>query len=158
MLPIKNILCPTDFSAHSEAAYQLACALARDYGAHLTLLHVTVPEALPLVDGVMLPPATDEMPREARLLREWHPNVPHVEVTREIVEGNAVEEILEWAHEHPCDLIVLGNHGRNAFAKLLMGSTAEAVVRKAPCPVLTVKHHAPVHRELAEEEALHGVS
>jgi nucleotide-binding universal stress UspA family protein len=56
------------------------------------------------------------------------------------VLGHPVVEILKYAETHPIDLIVIGTHGRGPLGHMVMGSTAERVVRKAPCPVLTVRH------------------
>jgi nucleotide-binding universal stress UspA family protein len=64
---------------------------------------------------------------------------PAVPVEHRLAEGDSAEEILRLAQESGCDLIVLGTHGRTGLPRLLMGSVAEQVVRKAPCPVLTVK-------------------
>jgi nucleotide-binding universal stress UspA family protein len=73
------------------------------------------------------------------------------------VEGDAVHEILTFAKENPCDLIVMGTHGRTGLGRFLMGSVAEGVVRKAPCPVLTVKTPFAVEsgpaKEVPREEA-----
>jgi nucleotide-binding universal stress UspA family protein len=62
-----------------------------------------------------------------------------VNVEHQLKAGDAVAEILSMARHLPCDLIVLGTHGRTGLDRLLMGSVAEQIVRKAPCPVLTVK-------------------
>jgi nucleotide-binding universal stress UspA family protein len=69
---------------------------------------------------------------------------PSVLVERRLEEGDPIGEILRAAAEVPCDLIVMGTHGRTGLARLLMGSVAEEVVRKAPCPVVTVKTPFPV--------------
>jgi nucleotide-binding universal stress UspA family protein len=153
MLPIRKILHATDFSEHSESAFRLACALARDYAAPLVLLHVHSP-FVAYGDGLVaaLPPDYTERLRED--LRGLDPHDPRVVIERRLIEGDPAAEVLRVARESGCDLIVLGTHGRTGLGRLLMGSVAEAVVRKAPCPVLTVKTPTPmgkaVHPALQE--------
>lgn len=141
MLPIKTILHPTDFSERSALAFRLACSLARDYGARLVVLHV-VEHPTPLgVEGVMLPPPEMDLASLRQRLQELRPPAV-VSVEHRLVEGNPVDEVLGVAIQLGCDLIVMGTHGRTGLGRALMGSVAEQVVRKARCPVLTVK--APV--------------
>jgi len=138
MLNIKTILHPTDFSEPSVAAFHLACSLARDHGSRLLLLHVVTPPAVAYTEGVMLTP-TDEIKEQLwEKLDEIAPDTA-IEVERHMMEGVPAEEILRLAEETGCDLIVMGCHGRRGLSRLLMGSVAEEVVRKATCPVLTVK-------------------
>jgi nucleotide-binding universal stress UspA family protein len=144
MLAIKTILHPTDFSERSDFAFRLACALARDYGARLVILHVAEPPAAVAAEGVlMLPPTIDLEPLRARL-QQLRPEDPKIMVEHCLVQGGAAEEILQVAQERKCDLIVMGTHGRTGLGRLLMGSVAEQVVRKASCPVLTVKTPQPL--------------
>jgi len=78
--------------------------------------------------------------REARVRLERLPVTgENVRAERQLVEGDPVSEILRVAREMPADLIVMGTHGRTGLERLLMGSVAEEVLRKATCPVLTVK-------------------
>jgi nucleotide-binding universal stress UspA family protein len=145
VLPIRTILHPTDFSERSEAAFRLACSLARDHGARVILLHVLPPPMATYVGGVMTPePGGYDKECWDRLGR-IQPDDPQVPVERLLAEGSPAEAILRAAGETQCDLLVLGTHGRTGLARALMGSVAEAVVRKAPCPVLTVK--VPYHTE-----------
>jgi len=91
-----------------------------------------------------MPVSPQDVLREAReALLKIRASDPGVPVEHRLEEGDAVGHILRIAQEVPCDLIVLGTHGRRAVARLLMGSVAEAVVRKAACPVLTVKTPLP---------------
>jgi nucleotide-binding universal stress UspA family protein len=139
MLPIRTILHPTDFSERSELAFRLACSLARVHGAHLIVLHVAeLPMAVAGEGLVMLPPALDLEPLREQL-RQIRPEDPKIPVEHRLVQGAAATEILEMAGETKCDLVVMGTHGRTGLGRLLMGSVAEQVVRKASCPVLTVK-------------------
>jgi len=148
------ILHPTDFSERSESAFHLACALARDYGARLILLHVAMRPVLVYGEGVVPPdPEEDREVREAKLHR-LAPGPPiHTEYRFE--EGDPASVILQVAQEAGVDLIVMGTHGRRGLARLLMGSVAGQVVRQAPCPVLTVRvpfpQPVPVEAELLAE-------
>jgi nucleotide-binding universal stress UspA family protein len=142
MLPIHTILHPTDFSCSSTDAFTVAGALARDYGARLVLLHV-VDEPM-FIDGTGLVPFDSAMYRSEMWdkLEQLAVRAESIEVERQLAEGNPVKAILDAAAETHCDLIVLGTHGWTGLRRLLMGSIAEAVTRKAPCPVMTVR--APV--------------
>ncbi len=131
MLPIQTILHPTDFSERSGYAFQLACSLARDRGARLIVLHVM---PVPLVQEKFL--YREEM--AGALNRLGAPDA-QVRLERRLEEGDAATQILRVAEETGCDLIVLGTHGRTGLGRLLMGSVAEQVLRRASCPVLTVK-------------------
>lgn len=135
MLPIQTILFPTDFSRQSEYAYHLACALARDYGAKLLIVHVQAP---PVVMGEALPesPSPEAIKKQ---LKELYPTEDSIVVERLVFEGDAVAEIVRHAAEFRADLVVMGTHGRSGLTRLLVGSVAEGVLRKAACPVLTIK-------------------
>jgi nucleotide-binding universal stress UspA family protein len=135
MLSIHTILHPTDFSARSGYALQLALSLARDHGARLVVLHVM---PVPLVQEKRL--YREEMAGELNRL-----GAPDAQVRMEhrLEEGDAITQILRVARETGCDLIVMGTHGRTGLGRLLMGSVAEQVVRQASCPVLTVRAPFP---------------
>jgi len=138
MLPIHTVLHPTDFSERSRHALRLAGALARDYGARLVVLHAELPPTVVYGEGA-LPLDPEITYREAReeLNRLTVPD-GDVRAERRFEEGDPAGTILRVARELPADLIVMGTHGRTGLARLLMGSVAEQVVRKASCPVLTV--------------------
>jgi nucleotide-binding universal stress UspA family protein len=144
MLTMKRILHPTDFSPSSLGAFQMACALARDYGATLTVLHVIAPPIVAYGEGVIPSDVTDVMGQARAQLERLEPTVPKVSVERRIVEGDAATEILRIAQESKCDAIAIGTHGRTGLGRLLMGSVAEQVMRRAACPVITVKTPASV--------------
>ncbi len=138
MKPIKTILYPTDFSENAAPAFHLACALARDHGANVLVLHVCPP---PLArDAVVMGRQADGCHEELwqRLRRFQAPGLTAC-VRHRLVEGEPVAEILRAARAWNCDLIVMGTHGRTGLPRLLLGSVAERVLRQAPCPVLTVK-------------------
>ena len=144
MLSINCILCPTDFSEHSRYGFEAACALARDYKARLVIMHAYVP---PEAFGNMLVPGFDAASRESAQtnLRRIAPSGTNIEVAHRFVDGFAASEIVKCAKQEHCDLIVIGTHGHSGWRRVLMGSTAEQVLRAAPCPVLTVTR--PAERE-----------
>jgi len=139
MLPIKTILHPTDFSAGSDFAFGVACSLARDYGARVVVLHVVPPPVIVYGEGIVAPLPEDYKGPLREQLHQVKPADPNVAVEHRLFEGDAPTEILRTAQETKADVIVLGTHGRTGLARVVMGSVAEQVVRKAPCPVLTVK-------------------
>lgn len=137
-ITIRNILYPTDFSERSESAFHFACSLARDNGARLIVLHVIPP---PICHGELVARRPPDGYREQMadwLLRLQEPG-SGVNIDHRLTEGEPYEEILRMAKEESCDLIIMGTHGRTGLSRLLMGSVAEQVVRRAFCPVLTVK-------------------
>jgi len=143
MLAVNTILHPTDFSERSLYAFCLACALTRDYGARLIVVHVAAVSTVAYGESVV-PPNPEELRAAAQeqLNRLQAPRTD-VRAERRLAEGDAVEEILRVAQEANADLIVMGTHGRTGLRRLLMGSVAEQVVRRASCPVLTVKAPFP---------------
>ncbi|HTU17796.1 MAG TPA: universal stress protein [Gemmataceae bacterium] len=139
MLPLATILHPTDFSEHSEFAFRLACALARDYNARLVLLHV-LPPPLVIYAGGPVPAETWPSVEEAKeRLHQLEGQARRVRVESQVLEGDPVDMILRAAEETHSDVIVMGTHGRTALSRLLLGSVAESVLRRSPCPVLTAK-------------------
>jgi nucleotide-binding universal stress UspA family protein len=139
MLPLATILHPTDFSERAEFAFRVACALARDYDARLVLLHVIPPPMVVYAGGSVPPDPRPTVEEMKRLLHEMEKQAQNVRVESRVMEGDPVNMILRAAEETHSDVIIMGTHGRTALARLLMGSVAEAVLRKAPCPVLTIK-------------------
>jgi nucleotide-binding universal stress UspA family protein len=151
MFPIQTILHPTDFSHSSDFAFQLACSLAQAHGARIHVLHVGREPVIVPVEGI-IPPEPERYQEEltAKLdeLRAEDPNIP---VKRQLLFfGDPAAEILRVAQAIKSDLIVMGTRGRTGLGRLLMGSVAEQVVRKASCPVLTVK--TPQQRASYTEE------
>ena len=144
MTAIKKVLHPTDFSEVSGYAFQLACALARDFGSKLILVHVRpLPVVVPVEAGAPsfeLPDDSDDLRRQLNALRPHDPEVP---VERHLLVGDEATEIDKLAAMERCDLIVMGTHGRTGFGRVFLGSVAEKVVRTATCPVLTIKRPLP---------------
>lgn len=138
MLPIHVVQHPTDFSERSAYALHLACALARDYGARLVALHVANTPTTIYGEGILRPDPESFFREAKEQLHALHVPDDNVRLERRFAEGDPVSEILNVAREIDADLIVMGTHGRTGLSRLLMGSVAEHVVRKASCPVLTV--------------------
>lgn len=144
MLSINTILHPTDFSDHSRLAFDLACSMARQYGSRLILLHVAAPlltvAAVPY-DAVQAEEHSEEMLRAQ--LDELRSTAADVSVEYVLERGNPYQVILDVAGKRKSDMIVMGSHGRTGLSRFLMGSVAESVVSKAPCPVIVVKEPMP---------------
>ena len=154
MVAIKRILCPVDFSPFSRRALDHALGLARCYGSTVTALHVVAPMPVmvpsPYYFGAETPPSMALPPvdrvvvaSELQRLADAE-QVPGITVQPLIMEAPEVyREILLQAERLESDVIVLGTHGRSGFDQLFLGSTAEKVLRKANCPVMTVPPKAP---------------
>jgi nucleotide-binding universal stress UspA family protein len=146
MFTLKTILVPTDFSEASQAALDYAKALAAPFGASLHLVHVMedlLAHAWAAeVYVASMPNLRDEIEKEARerlsamLAPGEHQQFASVAA---LLTGNPFLEIIRYAKTQQVDLIVIGTHGRGAIAHMLLGSVTEKVVRKSPCPVLTVR-------------------
>jgi nucleotide-binding universal stress UspA family protein len=141
-MDVNRILFPTDFSHASDAALTLATSLARDSGATLMIVHVEEP---PMAYGGgelyygELNPARREL---RRMLEEIRPTDPIVNCEHHLINGAPAGALVQLAMEKDADLIVMGTHGRTGIMRILMGSVAEAVVRRATCPVLTYREPA----------------
>ena len=147
MIALNRILVPTDFSENSDVALKYAMALADLTGASLHVLHVLQnPLGAGWAAEVYVPPPAEFFERIEQDARE-HLNGLLIDEQKgkyraELVclNGSPFLEIIQFAKQQTIDLIVIGTHGRGAVSHMLMGSVAERVVRKAPCPVLTVRH------------------
>src|SRR5262249_48385290 len=138
-------------SPGSAAAFDYACDLARDYDARLIVLHAVGPIVPVAADGMIVSPPLDELREIARKqLDAIRPANPALRVERAARAGPSRQAILEAAAEFRADLIVMGTHGRTGFRRLVLGSVTEEVLRKAPCPVLTVKVPVPETPPAAE--------
>ena len=137
-----KILYPTDFSTTGRPALEMATSLARDRKAKLLIMHVEEP---PMAYGGgefyygQLEPDHVEL---ERMLKEVLPTDAAVSFEHRLVVGSPAASIVYLAEKEDVDLIVMPTHGRTGLTRLLMGSVAEEVVRKARCPVLTVKNAA----------------
>ena len=147
MIALRQVMVPTDFSEASECALKYGRAFAASFGASLHVVHV-------VEDFVAWSWAADTyvatLPRireevEAEAVARLGQLIPPAEAERlqakvALLAGSPFIEIVRYAREHDIDLIVMGTHGRGPVAHALIGSVAERVVRKAHCPVLTVRH------------------
>lgn len=144
---VRQLLFPTDFSGCANYALPYAAAIARATGATIICVHVVEPivpavgytglaEPMPMADitDQLQDSAERELPRLAECEECAGLNIEEV-----IVHGDAAAEIVRVADERKVDLIVISSHGRTGLGRMIFGSTAEAVVRHARCPVLVVK-------------------
>jgi nucleotide-binding universal stress UspA family protein len=147
MIKLEKILIPTDFSDFSKPAITYGCAIAARFNSQVHLLHVVpdaamlVPEAGGLGSGAFVDQA-DALEESAKTQLAELPSdgwENEKEIVRATRIGATFYEIIQYAKEEDVDLVVIGTHGRSGLMHLLMGSVAENVVRKSPCPVLTVK-------------------
>jgi nucleotide-binding universal stress UspA family protein len=149
MVSITRILCPVDYSEFSRHALDCAVGVARWYDAALTALHVVPPITTSLpASGEGLYPALVFSPEDLQQFRDelnvfvGAPDVRALDT--QVVQGTATAEVLRLATDLPADLVVMGTHGRSGFERLMLGSVTERVLRRSPCPVLTVPVRAPV--------------
>ena len=145
--PFHKILVPTDFSEPSNAALELAIDLAQRFDAELELFHAQELPAYIFPDGVVpiSPGIIADLDRATRAeLDRLAARVQNagVRVSTSHSIGAHHTEILRRAEEIGADLIAMGTHGRTGIKHALLGSVAERVVRRAPCPVLTVRPQA----------------
>ncbi len=154
MIELRRILVPTDFSKFSQAALNYAIAFVEKFASELHFLHVVQNLALVVPDVITMEPIALPTPDQFtpavqagfdRLVADN--KLEKHKVRREIREGTPFYEIIQYAREAEIDLIIMGTHGHSGLAHVLLGSVTEKVVRKAPCPVLTVRHseHEFVH-------------
>lgn len=141
MFHLKRILVPLDFSEHSLKGLRYAIPFAESFGAKLTILHV-IPPPVYSAEVVMVDPGQPELSyfaeKQLKAIREQM--VPaHLETELVLRHTFAFDGILEAARENEADLIIVTTHGRTGMKHFMMGSTAENIVRRAPCPVLVVR-------------------
>jgi nucleotide-binding universal stress UspA family protein len=140
MIPT-NLLVPIDFSACSEHALDYACELAARLGARIHVINAvgaTLPElSVALTDQMMSSLRTRNAAALDTLIEPRRKQAAFGEIT--VVGGDARDAILQAARAVHADLIVIGTHGRRGLSRVLLGSVAEDVLRRAPCPVLAVR-------------------
>ena len=145
MIQLKKIVAAVDFSAHSDIVLKYAAEFSQAFGAKVVLCHViakadTLSQLPPTGEGYF-PPNYEELQRQAAE-KEAQRAIGAAglkEASLTIVAGTPFVEIVKLARSENADLLIVGTHGRGAVAHALLGSVAEKVVRKAPCPVLTVR-------------------
>ena len=154
MIKLRKVLVPTDFSESARHALTYGTSFAREYEAELTLLHVVENLTVGYASDLFPVPmqevfqeisgyAKTELAKLGAQARE-----KNVSVVEHVAQGKPSAEIIRFARETEIDMIVLGTHGKGMLDQALFGSTTERVVRRAPCPVLTVR--------LAEHEFVDG--
>ncbi|HSW38394.1 MAG TPA: universal stress protein [Acidobacteriota bacterium] len=147
MLPIRKILCPTDFSDPSLKALEAAGELARHFSSELIILHVVPPIPTMAVESISpsdfdLPGYQKEVEISARKGLQSHVEKymdRGLTVYGFILTGDAATNIVECAEQEQADLIVIATHGRTGLKRLMFGSVAEKVVRLAGPPVLSIR-------------------
>ncbi|MBI4849827.1 MAG: universal stress protein [Nitrospirae bacterium] len=148
---VERILFATDFSEGASLALPFAVDLTKQYNAKLHIMHVVYD--FTKATGIHVPHIShDELYKE---LNQWATKemdtccIEHVrglkDVEKVVVKGIPYEEIIKYASSQKIDIIVIGTYGRSGFERFLFGSTAERVVRRAPCAVMTVR--VPEHRK-----------
>jgi nucleotide-binding universal stress UspA family protein len=154
VIKLKKVLVPTDFSESARHALTYGISFAREYEAELTLLHVVENLTVGYASDLFPVPMAEvfqeisgyakaELAKLAAEARE-----KQVAVVEQVIQGKPSAEIIRFARETEVDMIVLGTHGKGMLDQALFGSTTERVVRRAPCPVLTVR--------LSEHEFVEG--
>lgn len=147
------IVFPTDFSTASDAGLAQATKLAKQAGERLVVVHVAEP---PLAYGggelyYGIPEPNEQA--LAEMLGKVRPTEPGVPCEHHLVRGEPAHEIVRLAEQVKASMIVMGTHGRTGLMRLLMGSVAEAVVRRAACPVLIFKPPEEVREKAAQARA-----
>lgn len=138
MWPPKTILHPSDFSDNARHALDIACQIARAHDAKVVVLHAFSPSVLAIGE---VPPVMHEVENEEeieRQLSQIQSSIPDVKIEYKAVNGHATETIVDAAQSMHADLIVMGTFGRTGFRRFFLGSVADHVLRRAPCPVLVV--------------------
>jgi len=142
---IKRVLVPIDFSDYSKSALKYAVNFTKTFNADIFLIYVVEPVIYPpdfSMGQIVIPSVDLEMDKRAieELNKLSEKNIPSRLKVKTIVKtGKPFIEIIETAKEENIDLIIIATHGHTGVEHILFGSTAEKVVRKAPCPVLTLR-------------------
>lgn len=142
--PYKTILCPVDFDENSLGALDKAIEIARRLGSRIILIHI-LPLILAL--GEVPPPAAlyedQRKDAEAKLADIAKQKLAQLQHEDHVYTGDIIASILQAQATHQPDLLVMATHGRRGLSRMFLGSVAEAVVRKATCPVLTIREEVP---------------
>ncbi|NTU67497.1 MAG: universal stress protein [Chlorobiaceae bacterium] len=139
MIKIKKIICPVDFSELSRKAMQYANEFARLSDAKVFLVGVVENDPTINYSHGLEKEGADEEQKLAALIDEEQ--MAGIVADYAIYEGSAEECILDYAKRQEADVIIMGSHGRRGLKRMILGSVAEHVIRRAPCPVLIVKEN-----------------
>ncbi len=152
MIELKKILYPTDFSDYASHAQSYVVELAKKFDAEVLIIHVTSGSVFPVtysigVDFGDLDLQIQNAAKNHMQKIEERIGAEGVKVSSELPVGEPFPEIVRSARREVVELIIMATHGHGAIKHMFLGSTAEKVVRKAPCPVLTMRHpeHEFVH-------------
>jgi universal stress protein A len=143
-MPIKKIVCCTDFSENAEAAFLAAVEMADKYDAKLFVIHVMPPVLNPLTDTEwMLPDESRSsliLKLEERMEQAYGKRIPEsVECELIVLDGHVSTEILAYLKEHPADILIMGSYGLTGMGLVVFGSVAKRLSEKAPCSVMIVR-------------------
>jgi nucleotide-binding universal stress UspA family protein len=156
--PYKKILCPVAFDENSLAALDRAVEIARQFNSSLVLVHV-----LPIVIalGEVPPPVAlyedQEKAARAKLADLAKEKLAGLKYVSFVYTGDVIEGLLQAQASHQPDLVVMATHGRRGIARMFLGSVTEAIVRKATCPVLTVREEPPPARGSDKKNSAAGM-
>ena len=150
MLPLKRIVCPTDFSEPADEGLKIAKELATQFSAEMLLVHVVAP--LPAMHGGVaptgfhIPAVLEEFEGSAKnsleeIRREKLP--AEIKARTFVILGRPAHEIVALAEQEKADIIVIATQGESGWQRFVFGSVAEKVVRHAECPVLTIRSPNP---------------
>lgn len=139
IMNLRRILCPIDFSIGSANAIELASNLASKLQASIDFVHVWQPVNLYAEYQAPLVAMAAEEADASRLLESIHPTKISIEHRHHLLIGDPVSEIVQFASDKKSDMVIMGTHGRTGLARWILGSVAEGVIRRSPCPVLTCK-------------------
>lgn len=148
----KNICCAVDFSAASRVALEEAAELAWRYGGSLTLLNVRERPPVPVPDATLQASdrargSSEWREQELEAWREYAARIATTQVAAVVLEGRPATEIVRFAADHRCDVVVMGTHGRSGRDGRPLGSVAQEVILDAGCPVVVL--HARPQRPVA---------
>jgi universal stress protein A len=154
MIQWKEICCAVDFGDPSRAAMEEAVDLAARFEADVTLVHVVLPPTQAASDVLVSSRGIAEAraEEEVEALAQWHAAAERRAgrpVRWRVLTGDPAAEIVRYAREQHCDLLVVGTHGRTGVRRLVLGSVAERVVRESPCAVLVVHGPGAGEKEVA---------
>jgi nucleotide-binding universal stress UspA family protein len=155
-MKLKSILFPTDFSHYNDAALEYASTLAAEGNAKLHIVHVhdinDMNAALGEAGFLYEESWTQEDTASRECLRKVVPTVAGVKYEHHYLTGVPCSAIVDFAADNHIDLIVMASHGRSGISRLVLGSIAEGVMRKAPCPVLIVKQPGATHETVPDAD------
>lgn len=158
---LKTVVVATDFSEASVVAVETALNLAMESEATLYFLHVLelpITGFDPMIGLAVASPWEDWRQEAFSRLKELVPENwdRQASIRLEVMVGSPSHTIAEFAKDRDADMVVVGTHGYGGLARMLMGSTAEALLRESPCQVLVVKHRAPAEKPAGERAASMG--